>query len=71
MIGLLDHLPEEGEEVDYGNLHLKVEEMDKTGSERSVCRSTIRRETEDENRKNRGARIKQRKKRMQQTGSDT
>ena len=29
VIGLLDHLPEEGEEVDYGNLHLKVEEMDK------------------------------------------
>ena len=29
MIGLLDHLPEEGEEVDYENLHLKVEEMDK------------------------------------------
>ncbi len=29
VIGLLDHLPEEGEEVDYENLHLKVEEMDK------------------------------------------
>lgn len=29
LIGLLDHLPEEGEEVDYENLHLKVEEMDK------------------------------------------
>ena len=25
----LDHLPEEGEEVDYENLHLKVEDMDK------------------------------------------
>ena len=29
MIGLLDHLPEAGEEVDYENLHLKVEDMDK------------------------------------------
>ena len=29
VIGLLDHLPEEGEEVDYENLHLKVEDMDK------------------------------------------
>ena len=29
VIGLLDHLPEEDEEVDYENLHLKVEEMDK------------------------------------------
>ena len=29
MIGLLDHLPEEGEKVDYENLHLKVEDMDK------------------------------------------
>ena len=29
LIGLLDHLPEAGEEVDYENLHLKVEDMDK------------------------------------------
>lgn len=29
VIGLLDHLPEEGEKVDYENLHLKVEDMDK------------------------------------------
>lgn len=29
VIGLLDHLPEEGEEVDYENLHLVVEHMDK------------------------------------------
>ncbi|MDD3252677.1 MAG: hemolysin family protein [Lachnospiraceae bacterium] len=29
VIGLLDHLPEEGEAVDYENLHLVVEHMDK------------------------------------------
>lgn len=34
VIGRLDHLPEEGEEVDYENLHLKVEKMDKNRIEK-------------------------------------
>ena len=29
VIGLLDHLPDEGEEVDYKNLHLMVEHVEK------------------------------------------
>ena len=64
VIGLLDHLPEEGEEVDYENLHLKVEEMDKNRI------GKIRHADPPSGRnggwrtgKNRGARIKQRKRR--------
>lgn len=34
VIGRLDHLPEEGEEVDCENLHLKVEKMDKNRIEK-------------------------------------
>lgn len=34
VIGRLDHLPEEGEEVDYKNLHFKVEKMDKNRIEK-------------------------------------
>ncbi len=34
MIGCLDHLPEEGEEVDYENLHLTAEKMDKNRIEK-------------------------------------
>ncbi len=34
VIGRLDHLPEEGEEVNYENLHLKVEKMDKNRIEK-------------------------------------
>lgn len=34
VIGRLDHLPEAGEEVDYENLHLKVEKMDKNRIEK-------------------------------------
>lgn len=34
MIGLLDHLPDEGESVDYENLHMAVEKMDKNRIDR-------------------------------------
>lgn len=47
VIGLLDHLPEEGEEVDYGNLHLKVEEMDKNRIGKIRLQIHHQEETED------------------------
>ena len=34
MIGLLDHLPDEGESVDYENLHMAVEKIDKNRIDR-------------------------------------
>lgn len=73
MIGLLDHLPEEGEEVDYGNLHLKVEEMDKNRIGKIRLQIHHPEETEDgeTGKKQRSTNKTAKKKRMQQTGSDT
>ncbi len=48
VIGLLDHLPEQGEEVDHGNLHLKVEQMDKNRIDKIRLRINEPEEGEEE-----------------------
>ena len=46
VIGLLEHLPEEGEAVDHGNLRLLVEHVEKNRIEK--VRLVIHREQEEE-----------------------
>ncbi|MDO4325726.1 MAG: hemolysin family protein [bacterium] len=48
MIGLLDHLPEEGESVDYENLHMAVEKMDKNRIDRVHLWINEKKQTEEE-----------------------
>ena len=48
MIGLLDHLPEEGESVDYENLHMAVEKMDKNRIDRVHLWIYEKQQTEEE-----------------------
>ena len=73
VIGLLDHLPEEGEEVDYENLHLKVEEMDKNriGKIRHSDPSSGRNRGWRTGKRQRSTNKTAKKKRMQQTGPGT